>query len=327
MFNIFSSDIAVDIGSATIKMIDCNNSALFQMENCIAILETKDKSEHLLTSGKDALAMTGRNAERIKVCHPFVNNRINDMKYAVLLLQHMLHNFQGRALWGTPTVTMLIPENAKERELVVYRQMWRNVGCRNIHFESRVQSSARGLQIPYEAPKGFMLIDFGQYNTEISILSCGGVVSYKNIHLGGQSINENIIHLMRLKHKIQISEEMAEKMKRSSGSAVHSLAPEELCLVMGMSLTSGMPRTVSIPAIDISNSIWDTLSILRDCVDDMLHEVDASIASDIVRNGVVLYGGSSHILNLDIAMSNLLSYPVIIPNDPELVPIKGMLVS
>jgi len=306
-------------------MIDCQSASLQNTVNCISILETKDKSEHLLTSGIDALRMRGRNAKRIKVIQPFVSNRINDMKYAVLLLQHALHNFQGRALWSTPTVTMLVPENVKDNELIVYQQMWRKVGCRNVQFESRVQSAARGLQIPYEEPKGYMLIDFGQVKTEISILSCGGVVTNKNISVGGNSINENIIHLMRLKHKIQISDEMAERMKLASGSAVHRMASEELCLVMGISLVSGLPRTVSIPAVDISNSIWDTLSILRDCIEDILAEVDASIASDIVRNGVVLYGGSSRINNLDVAMSELLTYPVIIPNDPELVTIKGMI--
>lgn len=106
-------------------------------------------------------------------------------------------------------------------------------------------------------------------------------------------------------HNLVIGERTAEDIKIRIGSAYPTRNDDENTMeVRGLHMLSGLPRTVTIKAPEIRESMSEPLSVIIDAVKRTLERTPPELASDIVDRGIMLAGGGALLKGLDTLVSH-----------------------
>ena len=80
-------------------------------------------------------------------------------------------------------------------------------------------AAAIGAGLPITEPTGNMIVDIGGGTTEVAVISLAGVVVTRSVRVGGDKMDEAIIHHIQRKYNLLIGERTAELIKITIGSA------------------------------------------------------------------------------------------------------------
>ena len=86
--------------------------------------------------------------------------------------------------------------------------------------------------------------------------------------------------------------------------------------IRGRDLLTGLPKTITISAEEISNSLSDTVTSIIDAVKNTLEKTPPELAADIMDRGIVLSGGGALLRGLDQVISDETKMPVFVAEDP-----------
>ena len=167
-----------------------------------------------------------------------------------------------------------------------------------------------------------MIIDIGGGTSDIAIISLGGVVRSKNLRIAGDKLNTDIVSYIRSEFKILIGEKTAEDIKISIGSVLPNDVPKE-SVIKGRDLITGLPREVVITESDIREAIGQSIATLLDAAKEVLETTPPEVVSDVMQRGVYLTGGGALIAGLDQVLSEHLSLPVHVAEDPLTAVARG----
>ena len=87
-------------------------------------------------------------------------------------------------------------------------------------------AAAIGAGLPIHEPTGNMVVDIGGGTTEVAVISLGGIVTSASIRIGGDELDEAIIHYVKKEYSLMLGERTSEEIKLAIGSAFPM--PEEL---------------------------------------------------------------------------------------------------
>src|SRR5699024_6862333 len=86
--------------------------------------------------------------------------------------------------------------------------------------------------------------------------------------------------------------------------------------IRGRDLVTGLPKTISIDATDISEAISEVVSDIMDIVKETLEDTPPEISADVIDRGIVLTGGGALLNGLSEIISDETDVPVFVANDP-----------
>jgi rod shape-determining protein MreB len=197
-----------------------------------------------------------------------------------------------------------------------------SAGARVAYLIDNALAAAIGAKIPIASPSGNMIVDMGGGACEVAVISLGGVVVHKSIREAGNKLDEAIATYLRKKHNLIIGEQTAELVKIKIGSAT-VLSKEEAMEIKGRDSVLGLPKLVTVSSTEVTAAIKPNLSQIIGTVKAVLEETPPELASDIVDKGIVLSGGTSLLRNLDKLMTEELSVPCHVVEEPLLSVVKG----
>lgn len=93
-------------------------------------------------------------------------------------------------------------------------------GAKEAYLIETAAAAAIGVGLPIYDPIGSMIIDIGGGTTNIAILSLGGIVISKSIHLGSRDFDEAIKEYIRHQYAVVTDDYTVEEMKIHNGSAI-----------------------------------------------------------------------------------------------------------
>jgi rod shape-determining protein MreB and related proteins len=198
----------------------------------------------------------------------------------------------------------------------------RGAGAREVHIIEEPVAAALGARLPIREAVGSMVVDIGGGNTDIAVISLGGIVRSKNLRIAGDKLNQDIIAHVRSEFKILIGEKTAEGVKMAIGSVVEGGGYLEAA-VRGRDLITGLPREVVLTDSDVRAAISQSVDTIIESVREVLETTPPEILSDIMRSGVMLVGGGALLKGLDQVLSQWLHVPVIVVDDPLTAVARG----
>ena len=167
-----------------------------------------------------------------------------------------------------------------------------------------------------------MIIDIGGGTTNIAILSLGGIVISKSIHLGSRDFDEAIKEYIRHQYAVVTDDYTVEEMKIHNGSAILPLEDRGYYF-FGRSIDDGLQREVAVKSSEIYQAMGKPLIKILSLVLSVLKETPPEIAADIMDHGIVLSGGGSRLTGMDQFLSQELGVPVLVAPNPELAVVTG----
>jgi rod shape-determining protein MreB len=160
-----------------------------------------------------------------------------------------------------------------------------------------------------------MIIDIGGGTTEVAVISLSGIVYALSARVGGDKMDEAIIHYVKRKYNLLIGERTAERAKINIGTA-YPVDETKSMEIKGRDLVAGIPKTVEIKSEEIREALAEPINAIVESVKMALERTPPELSADIVDKGVVLVGGGSLLANLDLLLRETTGLPVMLAEDP-----------
>jgi rod shape-determining protein MreB len=197
-----------------------------------------------------------------------------------------------------------------------------SAGARQVYVVQSPMAAAIGSHMPIQDPVGNMIVDIGGGNTEIAIISLGGVVNWKSTKTGGDEMNRNIMQYARENFNLYVGESYAEQLKIKIGSAMDMGQKMEFPM-RGRDVFTGLPKEVMITDTDIREALSRSVNIIIDHIKMALEVTPPELTADIHERGILLTGGGALLRGIDQVIAEAAEIPVRIADDPLTAVVRG----
>ena len=321
LYKNFSNDIAIDLGTSNIMVYVRNHGIVIAEPTIVAI---NQKTGRVVAVGNDAKQMVGRTPAHIEAIKPMDGGVISNFEVAEEMLTYFLRKAGEltKNKFFRPRVIVSVPTGITNVERRAVRDAVRNAGAREVHIVEAPMAAALGVRLPVREPVGNMLVDVGGGTVDIAVMSLGGIVKSKNLHVAGEKLNDDLISYVRDEFKILLGEKTAEDVKIMIGSVYKHGAPKE-ATIRGRDLVTGLPREVVLTDADIREAISASMAIFIDAVKEVLETTPPEVVSDIMNRGIVLVGAGALIDGLVERLEKELEVPIHLAEDPATAVVRG----
>lgn len=309
-----SRDMGIDLGTANTLVYVSGKGIVLQEPSVVAI----DQQEKVpLAVGEDAKKMLGRTPENVIALRPLRDGVIADFDVAEQMLKHFIRRVHDGKTLIAPRIVIGIPSGVTGVERRAVIEAASQAGARDVRLIDEPVAAAIGAGLPVVEPTGNMIVDIGGGTTEVAVLSLQGTVLSESVRVAGDELNDAIIQYMKKVHNLVIGEQTAEDIKIKMGSAYPTYENEDgIMEVRGIHLLSGLPRTITIKAPEVRESMLEPLSIIVDAVKRTLERTPPELAADIIDRGIMLAGGGALLKGLDALISHETGIVTHIAADP-----------
>lgn len=306
--------MGIDLGTANTLIYVSGKGIVLQEPSVVAI----DQQEKVpLAVGEDAKKMLGRTPENVIALRPLRDGVIADFDVAEQMLKHFIRRVHDGKTLIAPRIVIGIPSGVTGVERRAVIEAASQAGARDVRLIDEPVAAAIGAGLPVIEPTGNMIVDIGGGTTEVAVLSLQGTVLSESVRVAGDELNDAIIQYMKKVHNLVIGEQTAEEIKIKMGSAYPTYENEDgIMEVRGIHLLSGLPRTITIKAPEVRESMLEPLSIIVDAVKRTLERTPPELAADIIDRGIMLAGGGALLKGLDALISHETGIVTHIAADP-----------
>jgi len=323
MLGLFSSDIAIDLGTAN-TLVYVKGRDIVLNEPSVVAYSYKNGRKVVHAVGADARLMLGRTPGNIEAIRPMKDGVIADFEVAEAMIDHFIKKVHNRR-WGvSPRVVICVPSGATAVEKRAIHQSAEQAGASKVYLIEEPMAAALGAGLPIHEPAGSMVVDIGGGTTEVAVLSLDGIVYSRSVRVGGDKMDDAIIQYVRRTTNLLIGEMSAEKVKKEIGSATMPPDNEGMTVqIKGRDLMNGVPREIRVSEAMIAESLAEPVEQIVEAVKNALEATPPELAADIVDKGIMLTGGGALLRNLDTELRNRTGLPVSIADDPLSCVVRG----
>lgn len=319
-YQLFSNDIGIDLGTANTLVYLRDHGIVINEPSVVAV---NQKTGQVVALGTQAKQMLGRTPGHVVAIRPLVDGVISNFEVTEEMLSYLISKANKISKKTVrPRVVIGVPSGITTVEVRAVYDAAKNAGAREVHIVEEPMAAAIGIKLPVKDPIGNMIIDIGGGTTDIAVISLGGIVRSKNLHIAGDRLNNDIISYIRDEFRVLVGERTAESVKIAIGSAKKGASPME-AVVRGRDLVTGLPREVVVTDTDIREAMSGSISGLVDAVKEVIETTPPEVLSDVMSRGIILVGGGALIRGLDELLSQTLHVPVYISNDPLTAVARG----
>ena len=303
LLGMFSSDMAIDLGTAN-TLIYVNGRGIILNEPSVVALLEKGGRNRVVALGEEAKRMLGRTSGNLRAIRPMRDGVIADFEVAEEMIKHFIQKAHNRRSFVNPRVIICVPSGATPVERRAIQESALGAGARAAYLIEEPMAAAIGAKLPVTAPAGSMVVDIGGGTTEVAVLAMGKVAYSRSVRVGGDKMNEAIVAYIRRKHSLLVGEASAERIKEKIGSAATLDSGDEVTVqIRGRDLLDGVPKEIVVSQNDIAEALAEPVGQIVEAVRTTLESIPPELAADIVDTGLTLTGGGALLDNLDIVLN------------------------
>jgi rod shape-determining protein MreB and related proteins len=312
--------VGIDLGTANILVYLAGEGIVLNEPTVVAV---RAEDNRVVAVGQEAKEMLGRTPGNIVATRPLKDGVIADYIITEAMLSYFIDKVCGRSRFFKPEVMVCIPSGVTQVEKRAVFDATLAAGARDVYLIEEPLAAAIGAKIPIAQAAGHMILDSGGGTSDIAVISLGGVVVHKSIRYAGNKFEEAIANYIRKKFNLLVGERTAEEIKITIGTAIPSSKKPLTMEVKGRDSVSGLPRSVTVTDIEVSEAIQPILKLMVGAIKEVFEMTPPELASDIIDKGIVLSGGTCMLRQLDAYITNETGVPCYVAEDPLFCVIRG----
>lgn len=317
----FSKDLAIDLGTTSTLVYTLDKGIIINEPSVVAV---NMRTDEILAVGDEAKKMVGKTPAHIQAVKPLIDGVISDFEVTEKMLKYFIDKVHSESftLVPRPRVIIGIPLDITEVEKKAVEDAAKSAGARQVFLIEESMAAAIGSRLPVTEAIATMVVDIGGGTTEISVISLGGVVTWKTMRLAGNELDNNIAQYIREEFNILIGEQVSESIKIKIGSATPLKEPMEM-EVRGRDLINGLPKAATITDSQVREAISRSIGKIIENIKITLETTPPELVSDIYEHGIILTGGGALLRGLDKEIAQATKIPVKVADDPLTCVVRG----
>jgi len=312
LFSLFSSDLAIDLGTANTLVYAKGKGIVVNEPSIVAINKTTGEVEAV---GKEAKEMLGRTPGNIVAIRPMKDGVIADFKVTERMLTYFIQKAHGRRMLVHPRIVIGVPSEITQVEKRAVVDSAYRAKASEVHLVEQAMVAAIGAGLPITEPCGNMIVDIGGGTTDVAVISLSGIVYARSVRVAGNEMDEAIVQYLKRKYNLLIGERTAEQIKIQIGSA-YPLDKPMTMEIKGRNLIQGVPKTITVDDSEIREALSECVSTIVNAIRVALERTPPELSADISDRGIVLTGGGALLKNLDKRIKEETGLPVSVAEDP-----------
>ena len=319
MFSWFSTDLAMDLGTANTLIYIAEKGIVLNEPSVVAINVDENAIEAV---GIEAKKMYGRTHSQVNTIRPMKSGVIADFDVTNQMIQYFIKKVLNQYRFLKPRLVVGVPTciTQVEKKAVIDASLM--AGIREVYLVEEPMAAAIGVGIPVHRAEGNMIIDIGGGTTDVAVISLSAIAYGESVRVAGDEIDESIVRYMRLQHHLNIGVFEGERTKMEIGSAFPQLGTLT-SEIKGLNVKTGVPMSITISDEEIREALKEPLTTIIAVIMRALEKIPPELSSDIHSNGIYLTGGGALIRGLDKMIEEKTTLKVFIAEDPLLSIVKG----
>src|SRR5664279_2742915 len=289
MLSLFSSDLAIDLGTANTCVYARGKGIVVNEPSIVAINKVNGRVEAV---GKDAKDMLGRTPGNIVAIKPMKDGVIADFEVTEKMLTYFIKKAHNRNVWVRPRIVIGVPSEITQVEKRAVKDSAYRAKASEVHLVEEAMAAAIGAGMPITEPSGNMIVDIGGGTTDIAVISLAGIVYSRSVRVAGNAMDDAVMQYMKRKYNLLIGETTAEKVKMQIGSAFPLDKPLTM-EIKGRNLIEGVPKTIILNDSEVREALSEWVSTLMNAIRVGLERIPPELSADISDRGIVLTGGGA----------------------------------
>ena len=310
--------LGIDVGTAQVVIATSENNVVLREPAVIAV---RRGSRQVLACGQAAHAMLGRNPDSIEVIQPFRKGAISDYDYAEAMIRHFVRRVCSYKILK-PNTAVTQPSTVTEVEERSLIEAVSASGVRRVMLVEKSVAALIGAGEDITHPRGRMVADFGAGTTDVTVMSLSGIAASHSLRVGGDDLDEAIVRYVRNKYNHVIGLPTAERLKCALGSVL-PVADDAVAEAKGRGAFSGLPCVQRITGKDVREAMEEPIERMLSAVQLTLEQTMPDLAGDVLRDGMLLVGGSALLRGLPQRLEQLTGIPCRVADDPMDCGAKG----
>jgi rod shape-determining protein MreB len=237
----------------------------------------------------------------------------------------MLHAFLRRARRRgsplRPNALVCVPSGATAVER---RSIVAALGVRRPRYNVRLidepVAAAAGAGFDLTGGAGGFVVDIGGGTTEVAAVAGWRVVRSQSLRKAGNAMDDAVVQAVRNELSLIISPRAARHLKMTLGVTGGA---EGWAEVVGLDVAQRTPRTEYVPGGLVATALEPIVAAIAGAVHEMLSEIPAGLAEDVVRGKVRLAGGGALLPGLASRIETAAGIGAVLVEDPLRCVVRG----
>ncbi len=318
IFSPLTRNVGIDLGTCSTQVFVEGRGIVFSEPTLMA---ADERNRKIIAIGSSAESLLAKSPETVKMHRPLLNGVIADYGVTRTMLGYILSKC-ARSVQRL-RIMIGVPKAASNVEKRAVMEAVYQAGAKEAYLIDTAAAAAVGVNMPVTSPVGNMVVNIGGGTTNAAVLSLGGIVVSRSIHLGSLDFNAAIKDYLRSRHGLVADDLTIESMKVTTGSAVLPLEDRAYYFV-GRGFYDGLQKEGVIMGGELHQIIGQPLAKILELVKAVLRNTPPELAADIMEHGIVLAGGGAKLKGMELFFAQELGVPVSLAADPEKAVAKGI---
>jgi rod shape-determining protein MreB and related proteins len=310
--------VAIDLGTVNTLVHIAGRGIVVDEPSAIAVVK---ESGRVIAVGRAADALTGKQPQDIDVLHPLQDGVIADLDAATAMLQAFVRKARLRRGPRRTAAVVCVPSGAtwvERRSLAAAVEALRPRCV--VRLVDEPVAAAAGAGFDLAEGGGALIVDIGGGTTDAALLAGGHVVRSRSLRLGGNSMDEAIMQVVKAELSLLVGRNAARNLKMTLGLGDGTAGMME---AVGIDLARRTPRVVHIPASMVAKALEHPVASIAESVESMLSDIPPNLAEDVVRGKIRLAGGGALLPGLAARIEAAAGIPVLVVDDPLRCVVRG----
>jgi rod shape-determining protein MreB len=313
----FRSSVAIDLGTVNTLVWVAGRGIVLEEPTAIAIDTAVGK---VAAVGEAADALADKEPQDIEVIHPLRDGVIADLDATAAMLHAFLRRTRRFGL-ARANALVCVPSGATpvERRSIVAALSVRRPRY-NVRLIEEPVAAAAGAGFDLTGGAGGFVVDIGGGTTEVAAVAGWRVVRSVSLRKAGNAMDEAIVQVLRNELGLIISQRAARALKMALGVTGGA---EGFAETVGLDVAHRTPRSEYVPGGLVARALEPTVAAIAGSVQEMLSDIPAGLAEDVVRGKIRLAGGGALLPGLASRIETTAGIGAVLVEDPLRCVVRG----
>ncbi len=308
--------VAIALGTVNTLIWVAGRGIVLDEPSAIAI---DSGSGAIVAVGTAADALAEKEPQDISVIHPLRDGVIADLDATA----EMLHGFLRKAGSSGPlrrNALVCVPSGAtwvERRSVAAALEARRRYSVQLI---DEPVAAAAGAGLDLAAGAGGFIVDIGGGTTEVAAVAGWRVVRAESLRMAGNAMDEAIVNAARSGLGLILSQRAARQLKVELGLTGGQDGWAE---AVGLDAARRTPRLEKVPGELVAGALEPVVSAIGRTVQDVLSDIPAGLAEDVMRGKVRLTGGGALLPGLADRIGVIAEISAVVAEDPLRCVVRG----